>query len=112
MSEIFSDWLKKILKDKGWTQGELYRRSGVSRGALSNIISKRRDPSPETCNQIAEALNLPAEFVLRKAGYLDPLKPDSAVVSQILEIVRQLNDSDQKEVLKYARFRYIDSGGQ
>lgn len=112
MSEIFGDWLKKILKDKGWTQGELSRRSGVSRGALSNIISKRRDPSPDTCNQIAEALNLPAEDVMRRAGHLEALEPDSAAVRQILEVVRQLNDDDQKEVLKYARFRYIDSGGQ
>lgn len=107
MSESFSDWLKQKLVDKGWTQGELSRRSGVSRGAISNIIKNRRDPSPESCNQFADAFNMPAEDVLRRAGYLEALKPDSAAVRQILEIVRQLNDADQKEVLMYAKYRFM-----
>ena len=49
----FAEYLKGVLENKGWTQGELSRRSGVSRGAISNIIKKRRLPSPESCVNFA-----------------------------------------------------------
>ena len=87
--EDFGEYLKEVLENKGWTQGELSRRSGVSRGAISNIIKKRRLPSPESCVNFAHALNIPPETILRMAGYLPEVDADSATTRKILEYARR-----------------------
>lgn len=68
LMDDFGQYLKEVLETKGWTQGELSRRSCVSRGAISNIIKKRRLPSPESCVNFAQALNIPPETYLSIYG--------------------------------------------
>ena len=101
----FGEWLKTTLKERGWTQGELSRRAQVSRSAVSNIIAKRRLPSPETAVQIANALNMPPETVMRQAGYLPDVEADSATTRQIMEFARRMSEKNRKEILEYMRFR-------
>lgn len=101
----FGEWLKQKLKEQGWTQGELSRRASVSRGAISNIISKRRLPSPESCVNIAKAFNMPPETVLRMAGYLPEIEADSATTRKILEFARRLDEGSRKEILDFMRFK-------
>lgn len=101
----FGEWLRNVLEEKGWTQGELSRRANVSRGAISNIISKRRLPSPESCVNIAQAFNMPPETVLRMAGYLPDIEADSATTRKILEFARRLEESSRKEILDFMRFK-------
>jgi len=94
------------------TKGELSRRSGVSRGAISNIIKKRRLPSPESCVNFAKALNIPPETVLRMAGYLPEVDADSATTRKILEYARRLPESDRKEILNFMRFKMKEENGE
>jgi len=108
--DTFGEWLKATLEDKGWTQGELGRRSGVSRGAISNIISKRRLPSPESCVNFAKAFNIPPETVLRMAGYLPEIDADSATTRKILEYARRLPEEDRKQILEFMKFKMKEEG--
>lgn len=106
MDETFSQWVFENLKEKGWSQAELARRSGLTRGAISNIINNYRNrPTPETVKSIARAFGRPDEEVMRIAGYLTP-KPTIEVDSEeILYLLRQLDREDIQDVIDYARMR-------
>lgn len=112
-TETFPDWLERQLKLRGWTQAELIRRSGLSRGGLANILAGNRNPSPDTCIQISKALSLPPETVLRVAGHIpnegDPVGNE---VRQLLDLMHSLTVEERRELLKYALFRFSDKTGK
>ena len=61
--------IRELRKKKGWTQSELSRRSGVKQGVLSDIESgKTKHPRCDTLAAIAEALGVPVDKLLKKAG--------------------------------------------
>ena len=61
--------IRKLRQQKGWTQSELSRRSGVKQGVLSDIESgKTKHPRCDTLAAIAEALEVPVEKLMQKAG--------------------------------------------
>ena len=66
----FGDWLKKELDKRGWAQAELARRSGVPQGQISNIIRGIRQPGPEPCIAIGQALGVSREEIFQARGWL------------------------------------------
>lgn len=50
--------LKKLLEDRGMTQRELAKTSGVSQGAISMIANGLRDPSWSIVCALADALGV------------------------------------------------------
>ena len=66
----FGDWLKKELNKRGWVQSELARRSGIPQGQISNVIRGIRQPGPESCIAIGQALGISREEVFRARGWL------------------------------------------
>ena len=54
------------------SQADLARITGLSTGAISNLINQVRSPSPEALNKISKALKLSPENVFRVAGLLPP----------------------------------------
>ena len=70
----FSEWLRKEINDRNWTQAELAERSSVPNATISRIINNTRDPGPEIANKLAKALNYPPELLFRKAGLLPETK--------------------------------------
>lgn len=60
--------IKELREKLGWSQNELARRSGVKQGVLSDIESgKTRNPRIDTLMKIASALNVPVEFLVKRA---------------------------------------------
>jgi transcriptional regulator with XRE-family HTH domain len=60
-------FIKKIniqMKEQGLTAKELCQRSGVSNSFLSEIFSKRANPSLKTMSSLARALGVPLPFLL------------------------------------------------
>jgi transcriptional regulator with XRE-family HTH domain len=78
----FSIWLNEELQRRGWTQGKLISQSGtsdeerLSSAAVSRYSTGKMLPDIASYQKIARALDLPVEFVLRKAKVLDPLPDD------------------------------------
>jgi transcriptional regulator with XRE-family HTH domain len=78
----FSTWLNEELRRRGWTQGKLISQSGtsdeerLSSAAVSRYSTGKMLPDIASYQKIARALDLPVEFVLRKAKVLDPLPDD------------------------------------
>lgn len=76
MNITFSQWVQNNLDDRNWSQAELARRAGITRGAVSNIVNNQRNrPDPDTVKAIARAFGKSEEEALQIAGYLSP-KPD------------------------------------
>jgi transcriptional regulator with XRE-family HTH domain len=74
--ENFSDWLFTQMQEKDWSQSDLARNAGVTRTAISDVLSGRRKPGPDLCSSIAIALELPPEQVFRVAGILPSTTSD------------------------------------
>ena len=100
----FLAWLDAELSRRGWNDFQLSRHAGISHSALSRA---RRGalPSWEVCGALAQALNVPAELVFRKAGLL-PEGPDDPVSFEHWRFVlEQLSEEDRDELLEIARLK-------
>lgn len=101
----FNDWLLNCLNEKGWNQSELATRAGVTRTAISDVISGRRNPGPNLCLAISRALNLPPETVFRAAGLL-PAKPAATQkLDEAAYILSMLGEDDLEEIIQIARLK-------
>jgi len=53
-----SEMVTALRLDKGWTQSELARRSGVSQATLSRVEKGTQEPRPLTLVKLADALDV------------------------------------------------------
>lgn len=104
----FSDWLMEQLQGKGWTQAELAKRSGLSRSAISLLLSSQRNPTAESCVAIARAFDLPPETVLMAADLLPEIPPpgQDPTFTEIMNVVKNMNSDERIELLEYALFKF------
>ena len=73
-TQEFTRWLEEEMRKRGWQPSDLANAAKMYSSTLSRILNQERKASPETCVAIANALNLPAEEVFRRAGLL-PERP-------------------------------------
>lgn len=59
------DWLLVELERRGWTQGELARRSHIAKSHISRMISGQRSAGIETLRGLANALDVPLDELSR-----------------------------------------------
>jgi transcriptional regulator with XRE-family HTH domain len=102
--ETFGDWLLQQIEVLGWRQVDLARRMDVSRSTVCDLVNSRRLPSTDVCVRIAGALSIPPEDVLRLAGHLPPdaVELEDLSLRQLVEVARQLTESDRAELLEIA----------
>lgn len=50
--------IERLRKERGWSQGELSRSSGLHYATVSLIERGLRNPTPRTVRDLAEALNV------------------------------------------------------
>ena len=93
-----SKTLKSKRKEKGWTQEELAKRSGVSQQAISFIESERNTPSEGTLRLLAKALDCTVGELLGE----EMVEESDPVEQKLLHIFRQLNSAGQAAVLASA----------
>jgi transcriptional regulator with XRE-family HTH domain len=89
----FNDWILEQLSKKNWSQADLARQSGLTRGAVSNYINGRI-PNDEGLQKIAKAFDVPVDFVYEKAGILAPKNELSTVKRSLLHLAENMPDSD------------------
>lgn len=104
--ENFSDWLLKEIEKKNWSQSDLVKAAGISRGTLSNILSGNRGIGEKSLTAIAHALNLSTVTVFRKAGLL-PAEgyPNALTVEDWEYLFSQLNIDEQEEIKQIAELK-------
>ena len=62
---------KKRLEGRQWSQNHLARKSGLSAGGLSMILSGKVEPKAETLTNIAKALGIDPKEILKVAGLIE-----------------------------------------
>lgn len=91
-------WLEERLKEKGISQRELARRSGITAGAINHVLSGTRNPGEDFCTKIARGLGLPPEVVFRQAGLLPPAPKDVDDLEEWREILSYLSTAEREEL--------------
>lgn len=103
--EKFGQWLLDELEKREMSQSDLARRSGLSQGTISNMISSTRGVGPDSLRAIAKALRLPIEQVYRAANLLPPPPDVDEEMEQILNEFDNLSKQDQQEVLAFIHMK-------
>jgi len=68
----FGAYLKQMREDKGLSINQLAQAAEISGSQISRIENGLRGiPKPQTLRKIADALGVPYEELMSKAGYLD-----------------------------------------
>lgn len=91
-----SENIKRLRRDKGWTQGELAIKSGIGMAQISKIEKNKTDPKLSTIYQIINALGCSADALL-----IDTKKSNiDSIMAVALERIQQLPEDDKKTLLK------------
>lgn len=88
--ETFGEWLTAQIKLKGWKQAELARRAHIKDATLSRIITGTRQVGPDVALSIARALDIPADKLFRRAGFLPAEAEKVEEEKDLVEIFREL----------------------
>ena len=57
-AKAFGEYLKSLLEEKGMTQAELARRTGMTEASVSRYISGQRTPRISQAYEIAEVIGI------------------------------------------------------
>jgi len=102
---------------KGMSQGDIEKRTGLLRCYLSRVENGHTIPSLDTLSKIAGAMELPLSQFFSESGHSNgskglPQLSDDEVrfLSQIRRYATNLNDSDRKLVLAMVKKMASNSG--
>lgn len=89
--------------ERGWSDSELYRRSGVSRNTIKGLKTRTRTEA-DTVNKLADALEIPRDEAYRLAGLLPSDDPapsiDTVAVDARLAILNErIYSEEQREAM-------------
>ena len=84
---------------RDWSQANLARRSGVSKGMISLMINENQIPGPGICAKLAKAFKISPETVLRQAGHLPPLYDDPDTMAEWVHLYRIAEKQDREYLL-------------
>lgn len=62
----FGDNLKALLQERGMTQKELARKTGLTEASVSRYVNETRNPKIISAIRIAQALNLPLNKLMER----------------------------------------------
>ena len=111
------DTIRNYRLQKGMSQGDIEKRTGLLRCYLSRVENGHTIPSLDTLAKIASAMELPLSQFFSDAGHSNgskglPQLSDDEVrfLSQIRRYSANLNDSDRKLVLAMVKKMAASSG--
>ena len=109
--------IRSFRLQKGMSQGDIEKRTGLLRCYLSRVENGHTVPSLDTLSKIAGAMELPLSHFFSEPGHsngsksLPQLSDDELrFLSQIRRYSSNLNDSDRKIVLTMVRKLAASSG--
>lgn len=102
--ENIADFIKAEIERKGWSQARLAKAAKLDSAVISNILNEKRGMGWESARAIADALNIPAETMFRKAGLLPPVPAKTEQTDRLLYLFNQLDPDKKQDLLGYAEF--------
>lgn len=88
--------LRRLRRDKKWTQGDLAKKCGIKVGQLSKIELNKTDPKLSTIESIIDALECSPNALLSEVGETNL----DGRMSMVLERVQALPEEEKEALLK------------
>ncbi len=89
------DNIKRLRRDKAWTQGDLSDKTGIKLGHISKLERDESDPKLETIYKLMNAFNCSADALL-----MDPEKtPLDGVVRAAFERAANLPEANKRSII-------------
>lgn len=119
----FSRWLDITMDNEGLTGAELARRSNLDEGSISRWRHGRGRPGLESCERLADALDVDPRRLAVTAGLLTermagapplPIPPATALVARVrhkLEELPGVTSASVEEMLKVFEQGLIEDSG-
>ena len=97
----FGIWIRSKREDKGWSQADLARESGLYRSIINNIENGVSNSSPATLNALAKALGQPPEMLFEMLNLLPAKNNLSEIKRRLIHVAEseELLDSDIELVI-------------
>jgi transcriptional regulator with XRE-family HTH domain len=105
----FGDKIKKLRKDRGWSQDDLAEKAGIHGRHVGKYEIGKAMPNAETVVRIAEALEVSIDYLLRDDANENPNPAARIKDRQLLaefEVVDNMDEVD-KSVIKSLIDAYI-----
>lgn len=108
----FAEWLQSELDNRGMSQADLSRSSGLSRAQVSRILRMKAPAGEKACAGIAQALNIPEELVRQKADLFRAFPPGmtdirvDVLTTEVSTILLALPKDEREMVRDIARIFY------
>jgi transcriptional regulator with XRE-family HTH domain len=98
-ADIFRERLRAIREQRGYSQDELARRTGLQASAISHFETGTRKPSFENLRRLADALEVTTDYLLgrddKSSGFSRP--------EQLFQNYERLKAEDRKVVDRVVR---------
>lgn len=106
-NNVFSEWLRKKLEEKGWSYRAFEKRSGVSYATIGNIINKPDNKTyPDTIRKIAAALEEDEATLLNMAGYDVPvIDGNTPAIDRFANLLSKFPADEQEQLLDYMQVK-------
>lgn len=106
----FSDKVKKLRKEKGWSQDEFAAKIGVQGRHIGKYENGSTMPNSETVIKMAKVFEVSTDYLLLEEVNASPTSKirDQALLKEF-EIVDQMNEKD-REVIKSLIDAFIKKG--
>jgi len=103
MSENLQTWIEQERLAHNLTIRELAKRSGLSSGTITDVLSGRTRPGVKFCNNIAGVFDVPPELVFRKAGLLPSAPEETERLTEAHYLFSRLTTAEQEQFLAQMR---------
>lgn len=98
--QVLARNLRHLMGLKGWSQGRLSQKSGVSQKSISNILNQEKQPTLGTVDKLAAAFNLNLWHVMLP-GMPDELV-DSTSVERLFDYYTKASDQGRHYISRVA----------
>ena len=92
----FGQILKELLSDRGLTQADLCRITGIQTSLMSEYANGRKSPALSNAFLISRALNVTLDILVGKTVV------GKQETEKLINIIESLNEDGKKKVIDYA----------
>lgn len=98
---VFGTRLKTALDMRGMTAAELSRRTGISKGTISQYLNGIISPKPDKVYAISLVLNVSSNWLM---AFEEEPEEDRVLSEEVRVLFNSLSTDRQKEALAYLQF--------
>jgi len=101
LSKDFPEKLKKLRKNRGWSQGQLAQKIGADLQRISKYERGVMWPTMELMLRIAKAFDVTVDYLIRDEGNAAISKIKNQTLLHQIEEINNLPDEEQQTVISF-----------